>query len=242
VDIVIVGGPHSGVGKTLAAEIAIRALVDRPVGAVKLTVADGERDLGHDHGPSALVVADAAGICGRGMSCGVCETVSTRTPSRLITSEGAIRKPSTDTWRLHNAGAVAVAWVIALREGAPDALQAAIAYLHEHGAQLAVIEGTTSLAWLAPRASVMVATDPGRRWKEVALRYVGACDIVLRNRVPIDPGNIAAPEQFLAAQPLDCDLADRLDPGTASYVSRLQSLCGVTMSQPSPAASARAGS
>ncbi len=134
-DIVVVGGPHSGVGKTLAAEIAIRTLADRPVGAVKLTVADGERDLGHDHGPSALVVADAAGICGRGMSCGVCETVSKRRPSRLITSEGAIRKPSTDTWRLHNSGAVAVAWVIALREGAPDALEAAISHLRSHGAR-----------------------------------------------------------------------------------------------------------
>ncbi len=107
--------------------------------------------------------------------------------------------------------------------------------------ELAVIEGTTSLEWLTPTASVMVATDPGRRWKEVALRYVGACDIVLRNRVPVAPGDIAAPEQFLAAQPLDCDLARRLDPGTAAYVSRLQSLCGVTVAQRSPAASARSG-
>lgn len=240
-DIVIVGGPHSGVGKTLAAEIAVRTLAHRAVGAIKLTVADGERDLGHDHGASALIVADAAGICGRGMSCGVCETVSTRTPSRLITSDGAIRKPNTDTWRLHNAGAIAVAWVIALREGAPAAVNAAIAHLRARGAQMVVIEGTTSLEWLAPLASVMVATDPGRRWKEVALLHVGSCDIVLRNRMPTASGDIQAPPQFLAAKPLDCDLARPQHPGTVAYVSRLRALCGVMSSPASAGGAARAG-
>jgi hypothetical protein len=239
-DVVVVGGPHSGVGKTLAAEIAVRALEGHAVGAIKLTVADGERDLGHDHGASALIVADAAGICGRGMSCGVCETVSTRTPSRLITSDGAIRKPNTDTWRLHNAGAVAVAWVIALREGAPAAVDAALEHLRGRGAKMAVIEGTTSLEWLAPRASVMVATDPGRRWKEVALRHVGSCDVVLRNRVPRASGDIPAPAQFFAAKPLDCDLGRAQDPGTSSYISRLQALCGIT-SSPASAGAGRAG-
>jgi hypothetical protein len=240
-DIVIVGGPHSGVGKTLAAEIAVRTLASRSVGAIKLTVADGERELGHDHGASALVVADAAGICGRGMSCGVCETVSRRTPSRLITSDGAVRKPNTDTWRLHNAGAVAVAWVIALREGAPAALDAAIAHVRSRGAQMVVIEGTTSLEWLAARASVMVATDPGRRWKEVALRHVGSCDIVLHNSLPIPSGDIPAPAEFVAAKPLVCDLARPLDPGTATYVCRLQALCGIRSSPASAGGAARAG-
>ncbi|MBV8282598.1 MAG: hypothetical protein JO347_11125, partial [Candidatus Eremiobacteraeota bacterium] len=79
-DVIIIGGPHSGVGKTFAAEIALRALAGRGYGAIKLTVADGERDPEHDHGSSALAVAGAAGICGRGMSCGVCETVSAKTP------------------------------------------------------------------------------------------------------------------------------------------------------------------
>lgn len=240
-DVVVVGGPHSGVGKTLAAEIAVRALAGCSPGAIKLTVADGERETDHDHGASALVVADAAGICGRGMSCGVCETVSTRTPSRLIISEGAIRKPNTDTWRLHNAGAVAVAWVIALREGAPAAIAAAISHLRSRGAQMVVIEGTTSLEWLEPLASVMVATDPGRRWKDVALRHVGSCDIVLRNRVPTPSGDIPAPPEFIGAKPLGCDLARADDAGTEAYVSRLRSLCGLTARPASTAGAANAG-
>jgi molybdopterin-guanine dinucleotide biosynthesis protein len=228
VDIVIVGGPHSGVGKTLAAEIAVRTLAENKVGAIKLTVADGERDPTHDHGGSALAVADAAGICGRGMSCGVCETVSTRVPSRLITSTGAIRKPNTDTRRLSDAGAVAVAWIITLREAAPQAVDKAIAHLESLGANTVLIEGTTALDWLLPRASVMVATDPGRRWKEVALRRVRSCDIVLRNRMPTPPGDIPAPSDFFVADPLSCNLADSADAGTIAYVRRLRTLCGVS--------------
>ena len=236
-DIVVVGGPHSGVGKTLASEIALRALRGRCVGAIKLTVADGERDLTHDHGASALAVADAAGICGRGMSCGVCETVSARVPSRLILAEGAIRKPGTDTCRLRDAGAVAVAWVIALREGAPQAVDNAMEHLAERGAEMILIEGTTALEWLAPRASVMVATDPGRLWKDVALRHVRSCDIVLRNRVPKPPGDMPAPPVLAASNPVDCDLKDPLDAGTAEYERRLQNLCGLSAG---PASASRA--
>src|SRR5690242_18955763 len=116
---VIVGGPHSGVGKTLACERALQALAGRRFGAIKLTVADGEFESTHDHGASARAVADAAGICGRGASCGVCETVSARVPSRTVTAQGAILKYATDTWRLENAAAGAVVWVIALRVAAP---------------------------------------------------------------------------------------------------------------------------
>lgn len=216
-DIVIVGGPHSGVGKTLAAEIALRALAGLSYGAIKLTVADGERDPEHDHGSSALAVAHAAGICGRGASCGVCETVSTKLPSRLITHEGAIRKRGTDTWRLSEAGAVAVAWVIALRDAAPAAVAAALEYLHARGARGAVIEGTTALEWIKPRASVMVATDPGRRWKDVAVRYVGSCDVVLRNVLPARPGDVPPPPEFSAALPLVCDLGNVDEAGSRRY-------------------------
>lgn len=224
-DVVIVGGPHSGVGKTLAAEVALRALDGLAYGAIKLTVADGERDLEHDHGSSALSVAHAAGICGRGMSCGVCETVSSKAPSRLITSESAIHKPSTDTWRLARAGAVAVAWIITLREAAPEAVEAAMSYLDAKGACGVVIEGTTALDWMTPLARVMVATDPGRKWKEVALRYVGACDIVLQNQVPVPPGDLPAPPEFAAAHPVICDLSKSDDAGTRYYAARLLDLC-----------------
>ena len=224
-DIVIVGGPHSGVGKTLASERALQALAGLNYGAIKLTVADGEREPQHDHGASALAVADAAGICGRGASCGVCETVSTRIPSRLITSERAIRKPNTDTWRLANAGAVAVAWVIALREGAPESVAAALRHLESKGARGVVIEGTTALEWISPRCSVMVATDPGRKWKHVAIRYVGDCDIVLRNLLAQPPGDLATPAEFASAKPVECDLGRTDDPGTAWYMRRVRELC-----------------
>jgi hypothetical protein len=220
-DIVIVGGPHSGVGKTLAAELALRALRDHRFGAIKLTVADGERDPEHDHGTSAGIVADAAGICGRGASCGVCETVSSKIPSRLITAAGAITKPGTDTARLHEAGAVAVAWVIALRSGAPDAVAQACRYLQTKGAYGVVIEGTTALEWIESRVSVMVATDPGRKWKDLAVRLVGRCDIVLRNAPPRLPGQIPAPPEFAEAAPVACDLGRDSDPGTQWYVRRV---------------------
>lgn len=224
-DIVIVGGPHSGVGKTLAAEVALRALQGLEYGAIKLTVADGERDPEHDHGSSALRLAEAVGVCGRGASCGVCETVSAKVPSRLVTSEGAIHKKGTDTCRLADAGAIAVAWVISLRHAAPDAVNAALAFLEQRGARGAVIEGTTALEWITPRASVIVATDPGRGWKDVAARYFGTCDIPLQNLVPQAPGDQPAPTVFGAAQPLVCDLSRADHPGTASYVARLRALC-----------------
>lgn len=223
-DVVIVGGPHSGVGKTLASERALQALSGLGYGAIKLTVADGERDPEHDHGASALAVADAAGICGRGASCGVCETVSGRIPSRLITSERAIRKPNTDTWRLSNAGAVAVAWVIALRSGAPDSIGKAMRFLADRGARGVVIEGTTALDWMKPVCSVMVAAEPGRKWKALAVRYVGSCDIVLENRLPALCGNLSAPPQFRDARPRSCDLGVLDDPGTQWYMQRVREL------------------
>ena len=236
-EILIVGGPHSGVGKTLAAEIALRTLAGRHFGAIKLTVADGERDP-HDHGASASVLADAAGICGRGDSCGVCETVSAKIPSRLITSAGAINKVHTDTWRLAQAGATAVAWVIALRAAAPAAVEAAIQYLRKKEARGVVIEGTTALEWIEPSASVMVATNPGKAWKNVALERVGDCDIVLLNRMPATAGDREAPPQFFSARPLSCDLADPEDAGYRAYVARLSTLCGLS-GPPARATSAR---
>ena len=223
--IVIVGGPHSGVGKTLACERVLQALAGRRFGAIKLTVADGEFDPSHDHGASALAVADAAGICGRGASCGVCETVSARVPSRTVTSAGAINKQGTDTWRLATAGAVGVVWIITLCAAAEAAVDGAIRHLREHGAENVLIEGTTALDWIRPTLAVMVATDPGRKWKDVALRQVGACDIVLRNRLPSAPGALPAPAALAASRPIDCDLSRLDDPGTREFTARVAALC-----------------
>jgi hypothetical protein len=223
--IVIVGGPHSGVGKTLACERALQALQPLRFGAIKLTVADGEFETGHDHGAEALHVADAAGICGRGASCGVCETVSASVPSRIVTSRSAILKQGTDTWRLSQAGAVAVAWVITLRGAAPDAIERAESFLRDQGAEHILIEGTTALDWIKPAASVMVATDPGRHWKRVALDRIDSCDLVLRNVLPAPCGDIAAPPALAAADPIDCDLSDADDPGTLRFQRQLTRLC-----------------
>ena len=215
--IVIVGGPHSGVGKTLAAERALEALAGRGFGAIKLTVADGEFDGPHDRG-----------ICGRGASCGVCETVHTALPARIVTASGAIAKPGTDTCRLRDAGAVAVAWVIALRQAAPKAVDDALAYLARNGARGAVLEGTTAIDWLSPQASVLVATDPGKRWKRLAIEHLRSFDIVLRNRVPRPPGDVPAPAIFSAADPLACDLWSPQDPGTLEYQDRLRECCAAS--------------
>jgi molybdopterin-guanine dinucleotide biosynthesis protein len=213
-NVIIVGGPHSGVGKTLAAERALQALSGQRYGAIKLTVADGEFDGPHDRG-----------ICGRGDSCGVCETVHVALPARIVTASGAIGKPHTDTCRLRDAGAIAVAWIIALREAAPKAVDEALAYLVRSGARGAVIEGTTAMEWLRPRASVLVACDPGKQWKRVAVDRIAAFDIVLLNEVPSPPGDVPAHPLFAATRPLKCDLADASDPGTHEYQRRLRALC-----------------
>ena len=213
-ELIIVGGPHSGVGKTLAAERALRALDGLGYGAVKLTVADGEFDRPHDRG-----------ICGRGDSCGVCETVSTALPARIITADRAIRKPNTDTCRLAEAGAVAVAWVIALREHAPRAVASALTHLENSGARGAVIEGTTAIEWLKPATSVLVATEPGKRWKKVAVQRLHDFDIVLRNLIPEPPGDLAPPPAFSLRMPLPCDLSNEADPGPREFQRLLLSRC-----------------
>jgi hypothetical protein len=213
-DVVIVGGPHSGVGKTLAAERALQALSGLHYGAIKLTVADGEFDRPHDRG-----------ICGRGASCGVCETVSTALPARIVTTHGAINKPNTDTRRLTDAGAVAVAWVIALREHAPAAVDTALGWLDKSGARGAVIEGTTAIEWLRPSASVLVATDPGKRWKRVAIEHLGRFDIVLHNLIDGLRGENSPPPAFQEANPIRCDLADTENEGTRNYQLALRALC-----------------
>ena len=104
-----------------------------------------------------------------------------------------------------------------------------------------VIEGTTALEWLKPRASVMVVTEPGRRWKDVAIRYADACDIVLLNRLPIAPGDIAAPVALASLHPVRCNLSDPADPGTTEYVRRLRTLCGVSGQTPSSAGAVISG-
>jgi hypothetical protein len=213
-DVVIVGGPHSGVGKTLAAERALQTLAGLRYGAIKLTVADGEFDRPHDRG-----------ICGRGASCGVCETVSTALPARIVTAPGAISKPNTDTRRLADAGAIAVAWVIALREYAPAAVAKALDWLDKNGARGAVVEGTTAIEWLQPTASVLVATDPGKRWKRVAIEHLSRFDIVLHNLIEGLRGEISPPPAFQAADPIRCDLADAENGGTQTYQRALRALC-----------------
>ena len=222
---VVVGGPHSGVGKTLACERALQTLAPLRFGAIKLTVADGEFETGHDHGAQALRIADAAGVCGRGESCGVCETVSARVPSRIVTARGAILKAGTDTCRLVEAGAVAVAWVIALRSAAPGAVEKATRHVIAEGARHVVIEGTTALDWMDPTVSVMVATDPGRKWKAVALERIGACDIVLRNSNRLARGDAPAPAVLASSQPIDCDLSRPDDEGTLEFQRRIARSC-----------------
>jgi len=141
-----------------------------------------------------------------------------------VTAPGAILKQGTDTWRLANAGAVAVVWVIALRDAAPEAIAAAIETLANRGAEHVLIEGTTALDWMQPTASVMVATDPGRTWKDVARRRIAQCDLVLQNVLPAPCGDVPAPDVLADSHPIVCDLSDARDPGTMAYMRRLAAL------------------
>jgi len=229
VQIIIIGGSHSGVGKTRAAELALQNLRNARYAAIKLTVADGDRGPEHDHGVGAVRLASAAGACGRGASCGVCETVSTAVPSRLISAPRAIGKVGTDTWRLAQAGALAVVWIIALRDAAASAVAQASAALQAKGARGILIEGTSALDWIDPRLSVMVATDPGRAWKDVARRRVRECDIVLRNLTPQPPGILPAPPEFASANPVVCDLGRIDDPGTQWFARQIRDVCLTTV-------------
>ena len=222
----IVAGPHSGVGKTRAAEVALFRLRGAGYAAIKLTVADEKRHAQARHGSSAARLASEAGVCGRGASCGVCETVSKDMPSRVITAPGAIGKVGTDTWRLAQAGALAVVWVIALRHAAPEALARACTILHGAGARGILIEGTSALDWIDAKLCVMVATDPGKAWKDVALRRINRCDIVLRNVMRRPPGTLPAPPEFTAMSPVACDLERPADMGTLWYARQIQERCG----------------
>ena len=81
------------------------------------------------------------------------------------------------------------------------------------------------LEWLRPNASVLVASDPGRRWKRVAIERLAAFDIVLRNVMPKPSGDEPAPRSFTAISPLACDLADASDSGTLDFQRRLRARC-----------------
>ncbi|MDQ6780489.1 MAG: hypothetical protein M3Z37_04965, partial [Candidatus Eremiobacteraeota bacterium] len=111
---------------------------------------------------------------------------------------------------------------------APNAVAKALRYLAAQGATNAVIEGTTALEWIAPRAAVMVATDPGKSWKSVAREHILTCDIVLHNRVPTPPGDLKPPPEFRQANPVSCDLSLPDEPGTRCYRERLRQLCGAS--------------
>jgi len=101
-----------------------------------------------------------------------------------------------------------------------------LCYLQSKGASGAIIEGTSALEWIDPLASVMVATDPGRQWKALALGSIGNCSIVLRNVLPRPPGSLAAPPELTATDPIICNLLCDDDAGTRRYERRLRELCG----------------
>ncbi|HXW76588.1 MAG TPA: hypothetical protein VEJ20_04185, partial [Candidatus Eremiobacteraceae bacterium] len=69
---------------------------------------------------------------------------------------------------------------------------------------------------------VMVAADPGRKWKRVALERIDSCDVVLRNHAP-GAGDVPAPEELASSDPVDCDLAS-YDAGTRWFMHRVAQL------------------
>jgi molybdopterin-guanine dinucleotide biosynthesis protein len=129
--IICVAGASSGVGKT--------------------TVACGM--LSHLPGWAALkVTAYARGSCPHQRGCNVCSTL--KRPYRLLEMTPENDLPDKDTWRLRQAGALRVLWLITRPEAIGRGLKKALQRLK--AVPGVVIEGNSAVPWVGADLVVMV--------------------------------------------------------------------------------------
>lgn len=131
--IITISGAHSGVGKTLVAEMLLNAL--KGWSALKVTVLH-------------------SGACPTGRSCGACDYLDN--PKFSITGEGDIglEERGKDTERLKRAGARDVLWLRASPEGLERGLKKAISIFK--GAKGLIVESTSALKYIKPNFAIFV--------------------------------------------------------------------------------------
>lgn len=153
---ILVGGAWSSSGKTSVVELLLRALPGWA--AIKVTPSRPEE------------------VCPLGTCCGAC--APPEGPFEVITDPAVLFQPGKDTDRYRAAGAHGVAWVRALPEALPAALEVAMADLS--GAEGILIESGTALPMLEG-LRVMVVRPEAVRLKESAARCAGRIDVLAVN-------------------------------------------------------------
>ncbi|MDO8682671.1 MAG: hypothetical protein Q7N50_04235 [Armatimonadota bacterium] len=154
--IICVGGASSHCGKTSTAAMLLKALPGWA--AIKVTPSR------HDE------------VCPLGEHCGACQPPEG--PYEVITDKSLLAEPGTDTERLMAAGASGVAWVRALPQFLPEALESALAGLST--AQGVVIESTTAIPLLGG-FNILVVKGSETRLKESAGKLAGFIDVLAIN-------------------------------------------------------------
>lgn len=151
-----VGGAWSSCGKTSVVELLLRALPGWS--AIKVTPSRPDE------------------VCPLGTCCGAC--AAPEGPFEVITDPAVLAQTGKDTQRYLAAGAAEVAWVRALPEALPAAMEAAEAgFSRPRGL---IIESTTVIPH-APGLRILVAAEGRSELKESALRCSGAIDLLAVN-------------------------------------------------------------
>lgn len=194
---IVVGGGWSSCGKTSVVELLLKALPGWS--AIKVTPSRPDE------------------ICPLGTCCGAC--AAPEGPFEVITDPAVLAQTGKDTARYLAAGAAQVAWVRALPEALPAAMQAATeGFAPSPGV---IVESTT----LIPGSTgfrILVAASGRRDLKESALRCAGAIDLLAINRM--EPGADGSDHSLRAALAPHAVLALRAvapvdDPANTAFVA-----------------------
>lgn len=162
--IISVAGATSKAGKTLLCEQIIRYCAQHyhPVYGVKFTT-----------------TSDLPSPCPRGAPCTVCD-LSDR--FRIIRDPAVLMQPGKNTWRLANANATEVLWVVAKKSELPNAYSHLLTHIPENA--LLVMEGSTVTSLCKPDLLFYIFSNhmSPARWKESAEEIMGRSDFIIRNQ------------------------------------------------------------
>ncbi|HEY9854199.1 MAG TPA: hypothetical protein V6D05_00590 [Stenomitos sp.] len=166
--LICVGGAWSASGKTSVVELLLRAFPGWA--AIKVTPSRPEE------------------VCPLGTCCGACQ--APEGPYEVITEPAILAETGKDTARFQAAGASEVAWIRALPEALPTALEVALAgWVDPPGV---IVESTT----LLPAVSglrLVVAPAHMPRAKESTGRCAGHVDLLALNRFGAEEAPVAHP-------------------------------------------------
>lgn len=194
--LICVGGVGSSCGKTSVVELLLTALPGWA--AIKVT-------------PSRPEEACPIGTC-----CGACQPPEG--PYEVLTDPVVLAEPGKDTARYLAAGATEVAWLRALPEALPTALEVAIAAFSDPPG--VIVESTTLLP-VVSGLRILVAPPIMANIKESAMRCAGEIDLLTVNCFGLE---VPSEHPLLGALAIPLSLPIRatagLDhPGNAAFVS-----------------------